>query len=158
MVVALAVGLGLAALGLKRAVAAQQKEAEQREIAQANEQKANEAQASEAILRQRADQNAHRARLNLYAADMNLAQQSLKLDNLGRARRLLNRHRPQPGEEDLRGWEWRYLWQLTRGSPHVTLTQRPVRGWDISLSPDGSRLAVAWLDGQVDLWDVPPND
>ena len=154
VVVALAVGLGLAALGLKRAVAAQQKEAEQREIAQANEQKANEAQASEAILRQRADQNAHRARLNLYAADMNLAQQSLKLDNLGRARRLLNRHRPQPGEEDLRGWEWRYLWQLTRGSPHVTLTQRPVRGWDISLSPDGSRLAVAWLDGQVDLWDV----
>jgi serine/threonine protein kinase len=62
--------------------------------------------------RQRAEQNAdeilksqqHSRRL-LYAADMSLAQQSLKLNNLGRARRLLDRHRPKPGEEDLRGWE-----------------------------------------------------
>jgi len=154
VVLALAVGLGLAALGLKRAVAAQKLEAEQREKAQANEKKASEAQASEAKLRRRADHIAHQARLNLYAADMTLAQHSLRQNNLGRACRLLDRHRPQPGEEDLRGWEWRYLWQLTRGSPHVTLIRRAVRGWDVSLSPDGSRLAVGWADGRVDLWDV----
>ena len=86
---------------------------------------------------------------------MNLAQQSLKLNNLGKARRLLDRHRPQPGEEDLRGWEWRYLWQLTRSSALVTLTNRPTRGFSVSFSPDGTRLAVGWLDGRVDLWDVP---
>ena len=87
---------------------------------------------------------------------MNLAQQSLKLNNLGKARRLLDRHRPQPGEEDLRGWEWRYLWQLTRSSALVTLTNRPTtRGFDVSFSPDGTCLAVGWYDGRVDLWDVP---
>src|SRR4029453_17669802 len=91
----------------------------------------------------------------LYASDMNLAQQSLKLNNLGRARRLLDRHRPQLGEEDLRGWEWRYLWQLTRSSALVTLTNRAIRGFSVSFSHDGSRLAVGWLDGRVDLWDVP---
>ena len=105
--------------------------------------------------KERADENQQQSRRLLYAADMNLAQQALKLNNLGRARRLLDRHRPQPGEEDLRGWEWRYLWQLTRSSALATLTNRPVRGFDVSFSPDGSRLAVAWCDGRVDLWDVP---
>ena len=68
---------------------------------------------------------------------------------------MLDRHRPQPGEEDLRGWEWRYLWQPTRSSALVTLTNRPVRGFDVSFSPDGTRLAVGWFDGRVELWDVP---
>jgi hypothetical protein len=26
--------------------------------------------------------------------------------NLGRVRELLDRHWPQPGEEEIRGWEW----------------------------------------------------
>ncbi|MEO6034934.1 MAG: protein kinase, partial [Verrucomicrobiota bacterium] len=73
---------------------------------------------------QKATESQQHSRRLLYAADMNLAQQTLKLNNLGRARRLLVRHRPQPGEEDLRGWEWRYLWQLTRSSALVTLTNR----------------------------------
>jgi WD40 repeat protein len=112
--------------------------------------------------RERADAQARKAstseqhsRRLLYASDMNLAQQSLKLNNLGKARRLLDRHRPQPGEGDLRGWEWRYLWQLTRSSALVTLTNRPTRGFSVSFSPDGTRLAVGWYDGRVDLWDVP---
>jgi serine/threonine protein kinase/WD40 repeat protein len=110
---------------------------------------------------QRADDQARKAsesqqqsRRLLYASDMNLAQQALKLNNLGKARRLLDRHRPQPGEEDLRGWEWRYLWQLTRSSALVTLTNRPSIGFSVSFSPDGSRLAVGWFEGRVDLWDV----
>lgn len=105
--------------------------------------------------RRRAEQGERVARQQAYAADMNLAQQSLKLNNLGKARRLLNRHRPSSGNEDLRGWEWRYLWQLTRSSALVTLTNRPTRGFYVSFSPDGTRLAVGWMDGHVDLWDVP---
>src|SRR6185369_2986187 len=112
--------------------------------------------------RQRADAQArkaseseHQSRRLLYASDMNLAQQSLKFNNLGRARRLLDRHRPQPGVEDLRGWEWRYLWQLTRSGALITLTNRSARGFSVSFSPDGTRLAVGWYDGVVDLWDVP---
>jgi len=115
--------------------------------------KAAEAQAQTA--RKLAESAQQHSRRLLYSADMNLAQQSLKLNNLGRARRLLDRHRPQPGEEDLRGWEWRYLWQLTRSGALVTLTNRPVRGFSVSFSPDGTRLAVGWYDGHVDLWDVP---
>ena len=47
--------------------------------------------------------------------------------------------REQP---DLRGWEWRYLWQLTRSSALVTLTNRLTRGFSVSFSPNGTRLAV----------------
>src|SRR6185503_1120982 len=104
---------------------------------------------------QKASDSEQKSRRFLYAAHMNLAQQSLKLNNLGKARQLLERHRPQSGEEDLRGWEWRYLWQLTRSSALVTLTNRPTPGLSVSFSPDGSRLAVGWYDGRVDLWDVP---
>jgi eukaryotic-like serine/threonine-protein kinase len=103
----------------------------------------------------KAFESQQQSRRLLYASDMNLAEQSLKLNNLGRALRLLDRHRPQNGEEDLRGWEWRYLWQLTRSSALVTLTNRTVRGFSVSFSPEGSRLAVGWHDGRVDLWDVP---
>src|SRR6185503_13310681 len=113
-----------------------------------------EQQRADAQARQASASQQHSRRL-LYAADMNLAQQSLKLNNLGKARQLLDRHRPQSGENDLRGWEWRYLWQLTRSSALVTLTNRPTPGLSVSFSPDGSRLAVGWDDGRVDLWDVP---
>jgi len=60
-----------------------------------------------------------RARRNLYAADINLAHQAWLMSNLGKARRLLARTRPQAGLEDLRGWEWRYLWSLTRGDDSI---------------------------------------
>jgi len=111
-------------------------EADQR-IAEAERQRAN-AQTTNAILNQE-----HSRRL-LYASDMNLAQQWIHQNNLGRARRLLDRHRPAPGEEDLRGREWRYLWQQCRSSAFVQLTKRPARGFSVSFSPDGA----------VVLWDV----
>src|SRR5262249_5064101 len=82
----------------------------------------------------KASENEQRSRRLLYASDMNLAQQALNLNNLGKARRLLERHRPQPGEEDLRGWEWRYLWQLTRSGALTTLTNRPTPGFCLSFS------------------------
>ncbi len=115
--------------------------------------KANAGEKEQRLAAQTAQQ---RSRRFLYAAEMNLAQQALKVNNLGRARQLLDRHRPKPGEEDLRGWEWRYLWQLTRGNAPITLTNRPtMQGFSVSFSPDGKRLAVGWWDGRVDLWDVP---
>ena len=64
-----------------------------------------------------------RARRNLYAADINLAYQAWQQSNLGKARRLLARARPQAGQEDLRGWEWRYLWGLTRGDESVEVAR-----------------------------------
>src|SRR5260221_605623 len=93
-------------------------------------------------LARKAAEGEQQSRRMLYASDMNLAQQSLKLNDLGRARGLLDRHRPKPGEEDVRGWEWRYLWQLARSGALVTLTNQPIAGRSVSFSPDGTRLAV----------------
>jgi serine/threonine protein kinase/WD40 repeat protein len=162
-------GLGVAAIGWfqaraerdkalhaqRAAEAAQGSEQNQRVLAQAAQRLAEaERQRADAQARN-ASENQKQSRRLLYASDMNLAQQSLKQNNLGRARRLLERHQPLAGEEDLRGWEWRYLWQLTRSSALVTLTNRPTRGFDVSFSTDGIDLAVGWWDGHVDLWNVP---
>src|SRR5437773_3530105 len=169
IVVALVLGVIGTTIGLLRAEkqrqaaeAAESEQAKLREVAVKALGREKEQRAHAETERQRADTQAQKAlesqqqsRRLLYASDMNLAQQALKLNNLGKARRLLDRHRPQPGEEDLRGWEWRYLWQLTRSSALVTLTNRPTRGFAVSFSPDGTRLAVGWFDGRVDLWDVP---
>ena len=58
-----------------------------------------------------ARQQAEANRRNAYAADMLLAQRELEVGNVGAATALLDRHRPKPGEKDLRHWEWRYLRQ-----------------------------------------------
>ena len=148
VVMSLLIGIGVSTWQAVRATTASS-------AARSAEARADEKRQEAEQQRELADQSQRRSRRLLYAADMNLAQQSLKQNNLGRARRLLDRHRPRPGEEDLRGWEWRYLWQLTRSSALATLTNRPADGFNVSFSPDGSRLAVGWRDGRVDLWDVP---
>ncbi len=68
----------------------------------------------------RAQQEELIARRNLYCADMNLAQQAWEEGNLQRAQSLLRAHLPEPGREDLRGFEWRYLWQLCRDESRFT--------------------------------------
>ena len=152
---ALVTGLGVSTWQTIRATRAEREQKNLREVAvKALDGEKEQRVQADAQARKASESQEHSRRL-LYASDMNLAQQSLKLNNLGKARRLLNRHRPQLGEEDLRGWEWRYLWQLTRSSALATLTNRPVRGFSVSFSPDGTRLAVGWYDGRVDLWDVP---
>jgi hypothetical protein len=75
---------------------------------------ADTARAREAALRVKAETDELAALRKAYASDMNALQAALAIDNLGRARALLNRHRPKTGERDLRGWEWRYLWHSAR--------------------------------------------
>ncbi|MEO8351821.1 MAG: hypothetical protein ABI680_08815, partial [Chthoniobacteraceae bacterium] len=102
----------------------------------------------------KATANELQMRRYLYAADMNRAQDALRLNNLGRARRLLDGHRPKPGELDLRGWEWRYLWQQCRSGAIATLTRHSARAISVSFSGDSRFLAVAFEDGQLEVWDV----
>jgi len=159
----LVAGLSFSTVSFLRERKAHAGELAQRQTAVQEQRKAEAAKKAAETEQQRANAEARKAvesqehsRRLLYVSDMNLAQQSLKLNNLGLARRLLDRHRPQAGDEDLRGWEWRYLWQLTRSGALVTLTNRPTRaGWSVSFSPDGNRLAMGWTDGRVDLWDIP---
>ena len=111
--------------------------------------------------RQAADAEAARALHNerqayqlLYAADLGLAQQALNQGNLSKTRLLLDRHRPQPGEGDLRGWEWRYLWQESHGDAHLQLCQNsePIQG--LAVSSDGALLAIHAGRRDLAIWDL----
>jgi WD40 repeat protein len=136
------------------AVAAQAGESLQRQKAEANEQKAVAAQANEARLRQQAQVQELAARRRAYAADMLLCREALTANNLRRARLLLDRQRPKAGEEDLRGWEWRYFWQRCRGdflSTPVTQSERVLS----ARFTDKDNSLITFMDrGRVGLWNL----
>jgi WD40 repeat protein len=152
---ALAIGLGFAARSFFQ-------ERKQHQIA-------DDARSAAEQQRAIAEQNANRAvaserdaRRQAYGSDMILAQQALEAQDVGRVRQLLDRNRAQPGREDFRGWEWRYLWQQCLGHKSTILTRSRFSSLmnhnysvtSLSLSPDGHRLAVAFADGQAELWDL----
>src|SRR5205807_3811124 len=94
------------------------------------------------------------AEVRLYAADMYAAQQAFEDGNLGRARDLLKAHWPKPGEPDLRGFEWRYLWNLCRGDNFHTFSGHSKLVQCVAFSPNGKTLASGGGDSSVKLWDV----
>jgi len=130
--------------------AAEQQEAAQRQIA-----------AEQADL---ATREADRSRRLLYASDMSLAYQAWEAADTGRARDLLEEQRPQPGQKDLRGFEWRYLWSLSQDGSRQTL--RGHTSWfsqvnvvagasvTVAFAPDGKTLATCEWDNSVRIWDV----
>jgi eukaryotic-like serine/threonine-protein kinase len=79
-----------------------------------------------------------------YVADMNLAGVAWDDNNLQRARELLEKHRPKPGETDLRGFEWYYLNRLFHGD---LLTIKAHVGWvaAVAFRPDGRSLVSAGM-------------
>ncbi len=122
---ALLVGFAVAMFGLIQARVAQTKEAQLRRSAQ----------------------------VQGYASDMKSAQAALLQQNRGMALQLLERYLPKPGEHDLRGIEWRYLWAQSRGDERITLVH-PGMIKGVSLSPNGRYVASVALDGQARIWDV----
>ena len=94
-----------------------------------------------------------------YASDIYAAQAALKDRNLDLAFRTLEDHLPQfstvstQPTADLRGFEWRYLWQRCQGDQLATLQHsNPVAC--VVFSPDGRSLVTTDNDGTVHLWDV----
>jgi WD40 repeat protein len=86
---------------------------------------------------------------------MNLAQQALNANNLGRVRRLLDRHRPtDAAAPDVRGWEWRYLWQQSQSAAIAELVKLDTAAFTVSFSADGRLLAIADYNGRVELWET----
>lgn len=131
-----------------------------RERAQANEQIAVRARAGEATQRQAAEAALRRAEAaergahhRAYSSDMKAAQVALQQDNLGMAVELLSRYMAKPGDEDLRGVEWRYLWQESRGD-QLRSFRLPAKPTGMSLSADDRLLAVAGLDRVIRVWDL----
>jgi WD40 repeat protein len=166
---------GVAAVGYMQTVQALNREAEQREEAERQrereaEQRAeaerqrelarnaeSKALAAEATARRMAaDEGRARqeARRNLYIANVHLARQAWESAQVDHMLQLLEEaERRQPGDEDLRGFEWRYLWRL--GHPEVqTLQGHSSAVESVAFSPDGQRLASASGDGDIKLWDT----
>ena len=95
---------------------------------------------------------------------MNLARVAWDENNLSRAHELLEKHRPQPGETDLRGFEWHYLRRLLQ-SDLLTVKAHAGEVMAVAFTPDGKRLVTSgssrpWLTlsdprpGDVKLWDA----
>lgn len=96
-------------------------------------------------------------RRRFYAAQMNLAGQAFERGQLARVLDLLESQRPQPGEPDLRGFEWFYLWREIHPALHVALQQANDELWCLEFSPDGESLAIGGASsdyGVLKLWDV----
>jgi WD40 repeat protein/serine/threonine protein kinase len=127
-----------------------QAEATAKEQSAAAEQQRRRAEVGEAAARQRELE----ASRNLYASDMNLANDALETKNVGYALELLDRHRPRPGQPDLRGWEWRYLWKQTRSDALQALGSHSNTVNDAVFSPKGDLLATSSADRTVKLWDM----
>jgi WD40 repeat protein/predicted Ser/Thr protein kinase len=110
-------------------------------------QSAVEARRDETQLRLQSDRR-------VYAADMNLVQRALDVNDIGNALNLLNRHRPKGASNvDLRGWEWRYLWSQCQSDADSVFCQTADRITSLSASHDGAWLAIGLVNTGVSIRD-----
>ncbi len=102
-----------------------------------------------------AEERELKARRNAYGADMGLVQQAIDQRRFSYARQLLASHRPDTGQMDVRGWEWRYLWEQLRGPPATPLARHATGVTGLGVSPDGRWIASQDKAGTLKLWNVP---
>jgi WD40 repeat protein len=98
----------------------------------------------------------------LYIRDMHQAEALLQKESVQQLVQVLKKHRPPPGEEDVRGPEWHYLWRLCHGerqalrghlesidavciSPDAkTVASRAAESWKVWDTASGRELPVPW--------------
>jgi WD40 repeat protein/serine/threonine protein kinase len=114
--------------------------------------------AEEAAARSKADQantslrtKEEELRRTIYATRSNLALAAWDAADVGRVRSLLDLLRPAPSEPDIRGWEWRYLWQLVH-EDRLALRAQDDGFTDVAFSPDRKTLAALEGKGRIHLW------
>ncbi|MDP6636746.1 MAG: protein kinase [Phycisphaerae bacterium] len=131
--------------------AAGRREAKQRKLAEGQKEIAQQqrelAEGQKEIAQQqrdRAEQREQAGRRLLYAAHMNLAMSAWENGNAPVTKRLLAQHEPEPGREDLRSFEWYYLWNLSHSEKASII---PGRVSAAAFSPDGKALVTAGVNG-----------
>jgi WD40 repeat protein len=87
----------------------------------------------------------------LYVARINLAQQAWNNNNVERTLELIGRI-DDSSEDDLRGFEWRYLWHLCNGELAKFAQSNPI--WSVAISPGGRLLATGGNDRVCAIWDL----
>ncbi len=100
--------------------------------------------------RRRAEEQSRIQRRTLYAADMQKAQQDWQDGLPSRMQKTLSNWLPSFGEEDLRGFEWRYLWHLANSESLKIDLPEVMRA--LALSPDGKMIAAALTSGTTRLY------
>ena len=101
-----------------------------------------------------AEQRELKARRNAYGADMGIVQGAIEQRRFSYAEQLLASHRPAAGQTDVRGWEWRYLWDSCRRQPVTPLALHTGNVSAITVSPDGRWIASADDKRTLKLWNV----
>ena len=104
--------------------------------------------AAEAAQKQ-ADAERQRAERQLYAANMNLAQQAWEQNNGERVRQLLSDSATYPD----RGFEWYYL-QRQAHQALKTFHGHTAAIWSLALSPDGRSIVTGSEDMTAKVWDL----
>jgi serine/threonine protein kinase len=133
---------------------AEQNEAKQRQLAEEQRRSAEEKKKEAVEQRQSAEEHARELRRLLYVGDMSKAFQAIKDGDLGLATSLMTTYFHQPDGEDLRGWEWRYLWQLCQTNKHQILVHADQAMNAVVFSLDGRLLATAGSDKIVRVLEV----
>lgn len=91
-----------------------------------------------------------------YVTAINIAGNNHERGDFGGAESALKELIPGPGERDLRGWEWRYLWSLMNSSARP-FARHEGAAYCAHFSPDGRMLATCGTDG-VRVWKWPSKE
>jgi eukaryotic-like serine/threonine-protein kinase len=113
---------------------------------------------SETAQRAMADRLRAEQRELLYASQMAVCSRALDFGQVQKARQILEEQRPGLGLPDLRGWEWRHFWAMTRPMELDVLERQPSYVSAIAYSSDGRLLALGYGgDGGIRLYDAKDN-
>jgi WD40 repeat protein len=123
------------------------------ETASTHAEKARTNEATALTEKERAEEESRKVRRQLYTAQMNVAWQAWENGHASRVAELLESHVPKPGQEDVRTFEWYYMWRLVHSE------QRNLRGHQgtimaLAFSPDGKTLASRSTDWTLRLWNI----
>lgn len=87
----------------------------------------------------------------VYATRSRLALDAWATNDLAEFQVLLELARPHPEEPDLRGWEWRFLWQLGHECRYLVRDSKSEKITHLAFSPDGNILASVDNKGLIQL-------